>query len=338
MDTNPKLVLKNQFGEESINVVLADATPYDGSGSQQTLPIDMNVAAGAGSADDADPKFIAPIMGNIIGDTLTKDANYLAAIIGAYSLVGTKATKYPSAALLGIIMDGVDEVDGAVVAHIDGDSEVTKAVAAFKAKMTNSNAGSGFDYGLDLTDPAFGAYLPLAILKAAIRMDNDVCVFNGATAPVDGTTGDNFAGPGSLYIARDTGLVYMQTSLISTPVWVLVPQQALSAPSLTFDHSVGAKSITVRKTGKVVTLHIPAGAISDGLGTVCATTTGLAAALRPAAAVTFAVLVIDNGVTRKAGQLVVGADGVLTFSVLGTGFTNAAAAGWDAASVSYAIA
>lgn len=110
-----------------------------------------------------------------------------------------------------------------------------------------------------------------------------------------------------------------------------------SAPSLTFDHSVGAKTITVRVVGKLVSLSIPAGAISDGLGTVCATTAGLAAGLRPSAAVTFSALVIDNGTTRKAGQLVVGSNGVLTFSVLGTGFTNAAAAGWDAVSVSYAI-
>jgi len=106
--------------------------------------------------------------------------------------------------------------------------------------------------------------------------------------------------------------------------------------SLTFDHSVGAKTVTVRKIGKIVHLNIPAAAITDGLGTVCAST-ALPTAYRPAAAITFPVLVIDNGTTRKAGQVVLGTNGVLTFSVLGAGFTNAAAAGWDACSVSYGL-
>jgi hypothetical protein len=47
--------------------------------------------------------------------------------------------------------------------------------------------------------------------------------------------------------------------------------------------------------------------------------------------------VIDNGTTRKAGQFVVGTDGIITFSVLGTGFTNSAAGGWDAVGVSYSL-
>jgi hypothetical protein len=110
-----------------------------------------------------------------------------------------------------------------------------------------------------------------------------------------------------------------------------------SAPSLTFDHSVGAKTITVRQIGKFVNVQIPSGAIADGAGTVCATTTGLASGFRPSAAITFAALVIDAGTTRLPGQLVVGSDGVLTFSVLGAGFTNALAAGWDSIAVSYPI-
>lgn len=196
----------------------------------------------------------------------------------------------------------------------------------------------------------------------------NIVSFAGATAPVDGTTGDNFAAKGSLYIAKDTGAIYVNTGTITAPVWTAIGTMSTStlltgyvfapgavastdtilqafdklgpveaAPSLTFDHSVGAKTITVRQVGKLVNVRIPSGAISDGLGTVCATTAGLASGFRPAAAVTFAALVIDNGTTRKAGQLVVGSDGVLTFSVLGTGFTNAAAAGWDSIAVSYPI-
>lgn len=335
-DTNPKLVLKNQFGEESINVVLADATEYAGTGSQQTLPIDMNVAATAGSNDASNPKFIAPVMGNIIGDTLTKVGNYLAGLIGAFSIVGTNSSRYPKAGVLGIVSDAVTDVDAPVVAHIDGDSAVTTAGAYFKASMKNSNAGSGANYGLDLYQASVDGYLELAVLKSDLRLTKQVCVFSGATAPVDGTTGDNFAGAGSLYLARDTAQWYVNTGTVTDSVWIAF-SQTVASPSLTFDHSVGAKTVEVRKTGKIVTLNIPAGAISDGLGTVCASS-ALAATYRPAAAITFPALVIDNGTTRKIGQVVVGSSGVLTFSVLGAGFTNAQAAGWDAVSVTYALA
>lgn len=196
----------------------------------------------------------------------------------------------------------------------------------------------------------------------------NIVTFSGSGAPVDGTTGDNFAAKGSLYVRTSNGAWYTNTGTITAPVWtaagtgntstlltgyVFAPGAVAagdtilgafakigpveSAPSLTFDHSVGAKTITVRQVGKLVNVRVPLGAISDGAGTVCATTTGLASGFRPAAAVTFAALVIDNGTTRKAGQLVVGSDGVLTFSVLGTGFTNAAAAGWDSIAVSYPV-
>lgn len=56
----------------------------------------------------------------------------------------------------------------------------------------------------------------------------NVILLAGATAPVDGTTGDNIAGKGSLYIAKDTGLLYLQTSLITTPVWTIVQAGAAS--------------------------------------------------------------------------------------------------------------
>lgn len=279
---------------------------------------------------------------------------------------------------------------------------------------------------------------------------SNIVSFAGATAPVNGTTGDNFAAKGSLYFAIDTGIAYRNTGTITAPVWAAIPSggavtvlttpitgfvsgagtlsasdtilsafnklsgntqnlpvisnvltgfvsgagtvaasdtilqgfnklvgntqnlavinnvltgyvsgagtisasdsvlsaiQKLngnvgvyseSSPSLTFDHSVGAKTAKVKQVGNLVSVTVPAGAISDGAGTVCAST-ALAAGYRPAYAVTFSILVIDNGTTRKAGQVVIGTDGVLTLSVLGTGFTNAAAAGWDAFAISYAL-
>jgi hypothetical protein len=194
---------------------------FDGVKSFQPIGADLELAAAAGSAADDNPKFLAAGMGNLLGDGLTKDANYLAGLIGAYSVTGAKATKYPSGGLLGIIMDGVTDVDGGVVAHIDGDSGVTKANAAFKAKMTNSNAGSGFDFGLDLYDPAFGSYIELPMLKADLRLSKEVCVLSNAGVPGAGV-GAGVAGPGSLCIDRTNKKAYINGGSKATPDWKLI--------------------------------------------------------------------------------------------------------------------
>lgn len=195
--------------------------PYSGAKSHQVVGPDMNLSAGAGSADGSNPKFLATIMGNVIGDSLTQDANYLAGVIGAYSITGAKATSYPAGAVLGQISDGVTAADGAFVAYVDGDSAVTKANAAFKAMSNNSNAGSGFDYGLDLTSAAHDGYNALAILKADIRMSHDVCVFPGSVAP-SASVGAGFAGPGSLYVYLTTMKLYINGGTKATPDWKIV--------------------------------------------------------------------------------------------------------------------
>lgn len=171
---------------------------------------------------------------------------------------------------------------------------------------------------------------------------SNIVSFAGATAPVDGTTGDNFAAKGSLYFAIDSGIAYQNSGTITAPVWEALSGGATggtyssASPSLTFDHSVGAKTVKVLKVGNLVSLTIPAGAFANGAGTVVAST-ALASTYRPAAAVTFPAVVINNGTTRAIGQVVIGTDGVITFSVLGAGFTNAQAGGWDAVSVSYSL-
>jgi hypothetical protein len=213
-------------GSAAISARASGETDYSGSHSFQSVAPDLAVSAGVGSADGASPKFIAAIMGNIIGDTLTKAANYLAGVIGAYSLTGTKASTYPSGAVLAQISDGVTAADGAVVAYVDGDSAVTKANAAFKAMSNNSNAGSGFDYGLDLTSPAHDGYNALAILKADVRMTNDVCVLQKAGVPTDGTTGAGFAGPGSMCVDITNKNVYINANTKASPTWKLITRAA----------------------------------------------------------------------------------------------------------------
>lgn len=225
LPVEPGLTIRTDILE--VKTILNQLTSdFAGVDSHQVVSVDLSLAAAAGSADGADPSFLAPIMGNLLGDALTKDANYLGGVIGAYSVTGAKATTYPSGAVLAIIMDGVTEADGAVVAVIDGDSGVTKANAAFKAMANNSTAGSGFDYGLDLHGAAHDGYNALAILKADVRMSSEVCIMSGAGAPVDGTTGDTFAGTGSIYIDRTNGNAYLQVDVITAPVWKLITRAA----------------------------------------------------------------------------------------------------------------
>jgi hypothetical protein len=197
--------------------------------SYQILPADLNVAVGGGSDIAGDPSYIAAIMGNILGDELTKDQNYLAGVIGAYSITGVKATTYPAGAVLAQITDGVTEADGAVVAYIDGDGSVTKANAAFKGMSNNSTPGSGFDYGLDLHGEAHDGYNDLAILKADVRMSHEVSILNGEGVPTDGVagTGAGFAEISSEYHDRTNGDIYVNAGTKASPAWKAQPKAGL---------------------------------------------------------------------------------------------------------------
>jgi hypothetical protein len=107
---------------------------------------------------------------------------------------------------------------------------VTTARAAFGVAMAQTTAGSGFEYGIDLKmqDPVFDGGGPSSVrpyTKANIRMEDDVVVMVDAGAPVNGTTGDNFAGTGSLYVNSTAGVLYINTGAISNPTWVVVGTQ-----------------------------------------------------------------------------------------------------------------
>lgn len=196
------------------------APTYGGDSSFQTVAGDLNLEPAVG--DNADTHFYAGGMFSVLGAALTKTKNYLGGVIGAYGLTGTKATTYPSGAVLAQVSDGVTEVDGAVVAYIDGDSAVTHADAMFKVRCNNSTPGSGADFGLDLQDASHDGYLPVDAAfydKAPLRIVSDVVVLIGAGAPVNGTTGDNVAGVGSIYIDSTAGAGYMNTGALNNPAW-----------------------------------------------------------------------------------------------------------------------
>lgn len=108
----------------------------------------------------------------------------------------------------------------------------------------------------------------------------------------------------------------------------------------TFTQGVGAKTVVVRKWGKMVTVEIPTGSTADGGGGSIASGAGdMTAAYRPAADLSFPVVVSDNA-AKVFGRLVISSAGTLTFtaSAAGGNFTDDAAAGFDRCAVSYTTA
>jgi len=202
------------------------ADKYEDENSHQTVATDLEVSSGVGTSTSGDTSHIGVIMGNLLGDVLTKTRNYLFGVAGKFSITGSKSTTYPAGGVLGIVADGVTDVDGAVVAVLDGDSSQTIANAAFKAKGLNSTPGSGFTYGVDLFDDGGSEYPDLPILNADVRLSKEVCVFQGAGVPTDAVTGAGFAEIGSLYLDRTNGNAYLNANTKASPTWKLITRAA----------------------------------------------------------------------------------------------------------------
>jgi hypothetical protein len=199
----------------NINQPVAQA---NGTHSGQMVPADLTVGVDAGK-DSPDTAFIAPIMGNIHGDSLTKTGNYLGGVIGEDSITGAQATLVAKGGIIGIVADGVSVSDGAVLAILDGDGGgATTPLAMFKAIKLNSTGGNNPQYGLDLLSAVAG-FLALVPSKADIRCANDLCFLQGAGAPTNGVTGANFAGTGSQYVNTTAGDSYINAGSKAVPAW-----------------------------------------------------------------------------------------------------------------------
>ena len=132
--------------------IVGPTEPYSGSGSFQPVGVDLELEPTAGSDTGTDPKFLAAIMGNVLGADLTNDSNFIAGVIGACAITGTRGSDYPVAAVAGVLFDGV-QADCIVLANLNGDDNsgnLTNARAAFGVSVDNNVAGSGCEYGLSL--------------------------------------------------------------------------------------------------------------------------------------------------------------------------------------------
>jgi hypothetical protein len=135
------------------------------------------------------------------------DFNHMAGLVGNFAVIGTYANNGLMAGVMGIINTNTLSGDAAVMAFMAGDSGVTTCRAAFGVAMAQTTPGSGFEFGIDLKmqDPIAdggGSSGVIAYTKANIRMEDDVVVMVDAGAPVNGTTGDDFAGTGSCMLIR----------------------------------------------------------------------------------------------------------------------------------------
>ena len=182
-----------------------------GTKSIQSLSGDMNLAANAGKTGDT--AFLAGVMGNLFGDTLTKTGNYLGGVIGFYSVTGAGASTFPTGAVLAGIGDGSTDADGAVVAFIDGDSTQTKAGAAFKVMNNNSVPGSGFNYGVDLSAASHDGFPAVAYLKGEARLSNGQEIYTGSASTRDAVRAQagSQGAVGSLYLSS-AGKAYLKVA------------------------------------------------------------------------------------------------------------------------------
>ena len=230
-------------GDASAQQPLTPTTINAGS----VIPVDQGTAAsgfysrvmptvGFGSSSYLTPGEAFSVFGRVqtgspFATVPSTNFNHMAGAVGEFAVIGSYSNNGIMAGVMGIINTNTLSGDAAVMAFMDGDAGVTTCRAAFGVAMSQTTAGSGFEFGIDLKmqDPVADAGGPTSVIpytKANIRMEDDVCVMVDAGAPVDGTTGDNFAGIGSMYIDSTAGNLYIQTGVITSPVWKLVTRAA----------------------------------------------------------------------------------------------------------------
>lgn len=188
----------------------------------------VNPTGTFGSSSAVAPSSAQGSSGQVFGSNLSSTATYYIGATGRYLITGTNASTFAKAGVMGVVGNLTTTADAAVMAWMDGDGGTTTARAGYAIGMTQSTGSSGFDYGMDLElqDAVGGGGSVQPYKKAEIRVSNDVVVMTGAGAPSDGTTGDNFAGPGSMYVDITGANLYIQTGLITSPVWKLVTRAA----------------------------------------------------------------------------------------------------------------
>lgn len=230
-----------EVDKDSLGVFIKAVDIAD-TASLQPLAADLNVLAAVGTSTATVPAYIAAMMGNILGASLTKTANYLAGVYGKYSVSGARSTTFPAG---GVVGEAAGRCHGAVVAllGVHDDPNEAQVGAAFKVMSDNwtvpsDASGRGFAFGLDLQIDVTrsGQSYVNGYNKGDIRLGgdingtaagNDVLIMRKAGAPTNGTSGDGAAnaGPGSLLIDTTNAKLYINTNTKASPTWTIVGTQ-----------------------------------------------------------------------------------------------------------------
>ena len=230
--------------------IFVQTVEWDRTTSMQCIAADLGLAAGAGSSTSASPSYMAAVMGNVIVGTtatavnLTATRSIVAGVVGKYDHVGTNASTYMGAAVIGEIGDQSTAARAAILAVMGGDSGTATAPAAYGVDWNSSTPASRFNIGLDLEGPTpHDDYLTPRYDQSFIRMGgrtvnaagavvtvSNIAILAGTGAPTNGTsgTGLNFAAAGSLYI-RQSGsdsVLYINTNTAASPTWTSVGSQS----------------------------------------------------------------------------------------------------------------
>lgn len=184
------------------------------TGSNPEIDGDLTIQGGAGSSDGTNPAYHAGVAGTLEGNSPTGTANNNGGVIGFYSIAGTDASTFPKGAILGVVGNAgaTSGADGAVVAVLDGRSNIVTAGAAFKVLSNNSSSSSGFSYGLDLEGAAHDGYLGISYSAADIRLANGVAILSGTGAPASSGAASNNCNLGAGKPALPLGSLYLNAS------------------------------------------------------------------------------------------------------------------------------
>jgi hypothetical protein len=230
-----------QGGDASAQQPLTPTTINTGA----VIPVDEGTATsgfyarvmptvGFGSSDYQTPGEALAVFGRVqtgapFATLPTTTFNHIAGVAGEFAVIGSYTNNALMAGVMGIINTNTLSGDAAVMAFMDGDSGVTTCRAAFGVAMAQTTPGSGFEFGIDLKmqDPVADGGGPsgvIAYTKANIRMEDDVVVMVDAGAPVNGTTGDDFAGTGSCMLIRPlVCFISIPAQLTTRLGWLLEP-------------------------------------------------------------------------------------------------------------------
>lgn len=255
------------------------------------LPVYLSETLSADFGDASAPAYGMTVYSKIEGANLAATDAYESALTGLYGITGTNASVYPKAGVLAWIADNTTTADGAFVALIDGDTQVTQAGAAYAVRNLNSTPTSGFGYGLDLYSAAIGIYDAVEYRTADVRFvngetfDNSLdknIISNGnfiiqtpspnAINSTDAITAAQMLGG---VITSTSGAATALTTPTATAIMALIPNGGRGTTfDLIIDNSAGSSTITLTLDGSI-SVNTPAITGGDALTVSTANTVGL---------------------------------------------------------------